>query len=98
CSLGLACTLDADPATAPWGGLPKPTLLVARLTCDCIEHVFGQWADAFGTEFFALEAPGWLHKDPRWFDHSNRDWSTVYEERRIALLVTAMRQLVERLE
>lgn len=59
CSLGLACTLDADPATAPWGGLPKPTLLVARLTCDCIEHVFGQWADAFGTEFFALEAPGY---------------------------------------
>ena len=22
CSLGLACTLDNDPATAPWGGLP----------------------------------------------------------------------------
>ena len=36
CSLGLACTLDNDPASAPWGGLPKPTVLVARLTCDCI--------------------------------------------------------------
>src|SRR5690606_11647374 len=32
CSLGLACTLANDPATAPWGGLPKPALLVARLT------------------------------------------------------------------
>ena len=48
CSLGLACTLANDPETAPWGGLPKPTVLVARLTCDCIQHVFGQWAEALG--------------------------------------------------
>ena len=61
CSLGLACTLDNDPATAPWGGLPRPTVLVARLTCECIGHVFGQWAEALGTEFFPLEAPGWTH-------------------------------------
>src|SRR5512138_5157 len=98
CSLGLACTLDANPAKAPWGGLPKPTLLLARRTCDCIEHVFGQWAEAFDTEFFAMEAPGWLHKDPQWFAHSNRDWARVYEERRIELLVTEMQQLIERLE
>ena len=26
CSLGLACTLANDPATAPWGGLPKPSV------------------------------------------------------------------------
>ncbi len=50
CSLGLACTLANDPATAPWGGLPTPTVLVARLTCDCIQHVFGQWADAIGSD------------------------------------------------
>ena len=59
CSLGLACTLANDPATAPWGGLPKPTVLVARLTCDCIQHVFTQWAEALGTDFFAMEAPAW---------------------------------------
>jgi len=58
CTLGLACTLDNDPKRAPWGGLPKPTVLVARLTCECIEHVFSQWAQALGTEFFPLEAPG----------------------------------------
>ena len=57
CSLGLACTLAADPATAPWGGLPRPVALVARLTCDCIQHVFGQWAQALGTDFFPMEAP-----------------------------------------
>ena len=98
CSLGLACTLDRNPARAPWGGLPKPTVLVARLTCDCIQQVFGQWAEALGTEFYPLEAPGWMHKDPEWFAKSNDDWETVFEPGRIDLLVEEMRGLIEFLE
>jgi benzoyl-CoA reductase subunit B len=40
CSLGVASTLAQDPERAPWGGLPKPALLCARLTCDCLQRVF----------------------------------------------------------
>jgi benzoyl-CoA reductase/2-hydroxyglutaryl-CoA dehydratase subunit BcrC/BadD/HgdB len=98
CSLGLACTLANDPATAPWGGLPKPAVLVARMTCDCIQHVFGQWAEALGTEFFAMEAPAWEHKDPRWFAHSRDQWQDVYDPDRIALMVAEMRDLITVLE
>jgi benzoyl-CoA reductase subunit B len=98
CSLGLACTLDNDPQSAPWGGLPKPTVLVARLTCECISHVFSQWASALGTDFFPLEAPAWTHKDPQWFLKSNVDWEEVYEPKRIELLVNEMRDLIKLLE
>jgi benzoyl-CoA reductase/2-hydroxyglutaryl-CoA dehydratase subunit BcrC/BadD/HgdB len=98
CSLGLACTLANDPATAPWGGLPTPTVLVARLTCDCIQHVFGQWAEALGTEFFAMEAPAWRDKDPQWFAHSRQDWERVYDPDRIALMVRELRDLIALLE
>jgi benzoyl-CoA reductase subunit B len=98
CSLGLGCTLANDAATAPWGGLPRPALLVARLTCDCVQHVFTQWAEALGSRFFPLEAPAWQHQDPQWFEHSKDRWSTVYEPRRIALLVEEMRELVGVLE
>ncbi len=98
CSLGLACTLTNDPATAPWGGLPKPAVLVARLTCDCIQQVFSQWADALGTEFFPMEAPAWRHKDPAWFTHSHQQWDEVYERERIALMVKEMEALIELLE
>ena len=98
CSLGLACTLKNDPATAPWGGMPKPTALVARLTCDCIQRVFSQWADALGTEFIPLEAPAWRHKDGEWFKHSRDDWEQVYEPERIALMVEEMQQLIAILE
>jgi benzoyl-CoA reductase subunit B len=97
CSLGLACTLARDPS-APWGGLPTPTLLVARLTCDCIEHVFRQWAQALGSEFFAMEAPGWLHQEPHWYTKSRQHWEEVYEARRIELCVAEMRELIALLE
>jgi benzoyl-CoA reductase subunit B len=98
CSLGLACTLADDPASAPWGGLPKPSVLLARLTCDCIQNVFAQWADALGTDFFAMEAPAWTHKDPAWFDKSRGQWEQVFQEDRIALLVEEMRALIDLLE
>ena len=98
CSLGLACTLANDPATAPWGGLPRPTALVARLTCDCIQHVFGQWAEALGTDFFPIEAPAWEHKDPQWFTRSRDQWEDVYQPDRISLMIEEMRDLIILLE
>jgi hypothetical protein len=60
--------------------------------------VFEQWASALGTEFFALEAPAWRHKDPEWFEHSGSDWETVFEAQRIGLLVDEMQQLIAFLE
>lgn len=98
CTLGLGCTLADDPQTAPWGGLPKPTVLVARLTCDCIQQVFGAWAEAMQTEFFAMEAPAWLDTLPQWYRHSRSRWEEVYGSDRIALLAAEMRELIALLE
>lgn len=98
CSLGLACSLANDPASAPWGGLPRPTVLVARLTCDCIQHVFSRWADVLGTDFFPMEAPAWPQSLPQWYRHSIDRWEEVYGADRIALLATEMRDLVALLE
>lgn len=98
CSLGLACTLANDPASAPWGGLPTPTVLVARLTCDCIQHVFAQWATALDTDFFPMEAPAWRHKEGDWFTASRDEWDRVYEPDRISHMVREMRDLIALLE
>jgi len=98
CSLGLACTLDNDPKTAPWGGLPRPTVLVARLTCDCIQRVFALWADALGSTFYPLEAPGWEVKDAHWYEHNRHDWESVYSTQRIDLMVEEMKGLIALLE
>jgi benzoyl-CoA reductase subunit B len=98
CSLGLACTLAGDPETAPWGGLPRPAVLVARLTCDCIQRVFSQWAEALDTDFFAMEAPAWEHKEQDWYAHSNTDWERVYQQDRIDLMVEEIGDLIALLE
>lgn len=98
CSLGLGCSLDNNPEVAPWGGLPRPTVLVARLTCDCIQRVFRLWAEKLGSRFFPLEAPGWEHKDVEWFDHNKDDWESVYTSHRLDLMVAEMKGLIALIE
>jgi len=98
CTLGLGCTLDANPARAPWGGLPRPTVITARMTCDCVQRVFTHWAKAMQTHCYLFEAPGWTHKEPRWFEKSRLEWEEVYEPRRIDLHVKELEGLIALLE
>jgi benzoyl-CoA reductase subunit B len=98
CSLGLSATLCADAAPAPWGGLPRPAVLAARLTCDCIQHVFEIWAEAFGTEFIALDAPGATELPPRWWELSRHRWLELSEAHRLDFMVAQFDRLIARLE
>jgi benzoyl-CoA reductase subunit B len=98
CSLGLASTLDADPRRAPWGGLPKPALLAARLTCDCIQRVFSIWAAAFGSPLFVLENPGARLLPPRWWELSRYRWNELFESDRLDLMVQDLEDLVRTLK
>jgi benzoyl-CoA reductase subunit B len=98
CSLGLACTLSRDPSIAPWGGLPKPALLAARLTCDCIGRVFSTWAGALGSRFFPLDAPGASELPPRWWEMSRWRWNELFEAHRLDFMVEQFRELIHELE
>jgi len=98
CSLSLATSLWADPATAPWGGLPKPALVAARLTCDCIQRVFALWAESFGCEFVALDAPGATELPPRWWEMSRHRWRELFEDHRLDFMVAQFRRLITSLE
>jgi benzoyl-CoA reductase/2-hydroxyglutaryl-CoA dehydratase subunit BcrC/BadD/HgdB len=98
CSLGLASTLDANPERAPWSGLPKPALLAARLTCDCIYRVFTNWAEAFGSTFLALENPGARLLPPRWWELSRYRWKELFEPARLDLMVQDLESLVRELK
>jgi benzoyl-CoA reductase subunit B len=98
CSLSLASTLAGDPAQAPWGGLPKPALLSARLTCDCIQRVFETWADKFGAPFVPLDAPGASELPPRWWELSRYRWSELFESHRLDFMVAQFHSLIATLE
>jgi benzoyl-CoA reductase subunit B len=98
CSLPLACTLAGNSVEAPWGGLPKPTLISARLTCDCIQRVFEIWAQTLGTEFIPIENPGAIELPLRWWELSRHQWEKLFEARRLDLTVDQFLLLIGALE
>jgi benzoyl-CoA reductase/2-hydroxyglutaryl-CoA dehydratase subunit BcrC/BadD/HgdB len=98
CSLSFASTVAGDPAQAPWGGLPKPALLSARLTCDCIQRVFETWAAHFGAPFIPLDAPGASELPPRWWELSRYHWNELFESHRLDFMVAQFHALLAALE
>jgi benzoyl-CoA reductase subunit B len=98
CSLAAASTLAKDTERAPWGGLPKPALLCARLTCDCLQRVFAIWAEAFGSEFVFLDNPGATELPPRWWELSRHRWRELFEEHRLKFTVRQLQNLIKALE
>jgi benzoyl-CoA reductase/2-hydroxyglutaryl-CoA dehydratase subunit BcrC/BadD/HgdB len=98
CSLGFASTRYRDVQPPPWGGLPPPRLLCARLTCDCIHRVFALWADAFGTEVFEIDHPGATDLPPRWWELGRHRWRELVEPHRLTFVAARLDALVRRLE
>jgi benzoyl-CoA reductase/2-hydroxyglutaryl-CoA dehydratase subunit BcrC/BadD/HgdB len=98
CSLGFAATRYAQAGEAPWGGLPPPRLLCARLACDCIHRVFSLWAEEVGAELFEIDHPGASELPPRWWELSRHRWRELVEPQRLDFVTAALEELVERLE
>jgi benzoyl-CoA reductase/2-hydroxyglutaryl-CoA dehydratase subunit BcrC/BadD/HgdB len=98
CSLGFATTRYREAGEAPWGGLPPPRLLCARLTCDCIHRVFCLWAEALDAELFEIDHPGATDLPPRWWELSRHRWRELVEPQRLELVAATLERLVERLE
>jgi benzoyl-CoA reductase/2-hydroxyglutaryl-CoA dehydratase subunit BcrC/BadD/HgdB len=98
CSLGYASTRYCNVQASPWGGLPAPRLLCARLTCDCIHRVFSLWAEAFGTELFEIDHPGSSDLPPRWWEFTRYRWRELVEPHRLDFVVSTLERLAARLE
>lgn len=98
CSLAAASTLANDPERAPWGGLPKPAMLCARLTCDCLQRVFAIWAEAFGSECVFLDNPAATDLKPRWWEYGRYRWRELYEPHRLQFTVSQFQNLIRALE
>lgn len=98
CSLPLASVLDEDQEKAPWGGLPRPVAIVARLNCDSLQKIFNIWSEKVGAPFYPIENPGPTALDPRWWERSRYEWESLYETHRLDLLVEELKGLIHFLE
>jgi 2-hydroxyglutaryl-CoA dehydratase, D-component len=96
-SLALASSL-ADDDDPPWGGLPRPTFLVAHLTDDAQRKIFELWARETGAVFQPLSATVANEVPPTWHDTIQHDWERVIGTERLDLMVEELRGLIEVIE
>lgn len=98
CALPLACTMDHDPERAPWGGLPKPVLLLADLNCDSHSRIFELWAREYDTVFFPLEHTLPTRAAGNWWTRIKEHWDEIIEPHRLDLRVEELKALIRFVE
>ncbi len=98
CALSLASAFDPQPEKGPWGGLPAPTVAVARLTCDAQAKIFELWSREFGIPFYPLENTVPLKIPERWWEKAPRRWEELFEPHRLDLMVEELKGLIRFLE
>jgi hypothetical protein len=97
-SLPLAGAFDPDADGAPWGGLPRPTIVLAETTGDTTRKVFDVWDGLPGTTFYALESAAENEVEPNWWELMPYRWEEAIGSDRLDLLVAELEGLIRFLE
>jgi benzoyl-CoA reductase subunit B len=82
-SLPFFSTLENDPQIAPYGGLPKPMLLLERLRGDYAQRIIEKWSKAFDVPYFVLDSSASTRLQDLWYERGMRDWEDLYESHRL---------------
>jgi hypothetical protein len=97
---GLAAGFDQDLEQAPWGGLPRPTMLHAVPDSDATRNLFDLWAEASGAELHLYERTiesRWQLPDA-WWARLHDDWEGTLETERLDLMAADLRRSIDRIE
>lgn len=99
-ALGLASTLD--PAEAPWGGLPKPALIIGATRHETELKITEMWAREFGCPCFPLDfnfASPYRHLPPDdWWARIRDDWEALVDPARLSLRTEENKALISYIE
>jgi benzoyl-CoA reductase/2-hydroxyglutaryl-CoA dehydratase subunit BcrC/BadD/HgdB len=98
-SQGIAALWDDTPH-APWGGLPRPTILQAIASGDATRKLFEGWATESGARLTLLERSieSRLELPIAWWDELPDGWSEVLEPERLDLMHAQLLETVHGLE
>jgi benzoyl-CoA reductase subunit B len=98
--LGLGSTID--PENAPWGGLPRPTLIVGSTRHESELKVTELWAREFGCPCYPLDfnfaSPYSQLPGDDWWARVRDDWTQLVDPARLALRVEENKALINYLE
>jgi hypothetical protein len=88
-----AMELPADGA--PWGGLPRPSVVLAETSGDAQRKVFDLWGEHPDTEFFAFERSSATQVPDRWWELVPHRWEEAFGTARLDLMVAEIDELVQ---
>jgi len=91
--------LDAEGnPIGPWGGLPKPTISITRLTGDVQSKIFGLIAQNYGADLYVMENTVARKTPLNWYELCNEHWDELYDEDRLDAAVEELKALIHWLE
>jgi hypothetical protein len=101
-SMGLACTMDNNPETAPWGGLPKPSIMIGGARTDTEMRILELWAREYGCRFWPMEYSLWhgIEKapPPGWYERVRDHWDELVDPVKLDYRVQDQEKLIRYLE
>jgi hypothetical protein len=99
-ALGLASSMD--PSQAPWGGMPKPTLIVGTTRFEAEQRVTELWAREAGCPCFPLDfsfmSPSLKPWPKNWLDLTRDNWEELIDPDRLDFRVQQEMMLIRYLE
>jgi hypothetical protein len=101
-SMGLATTMDNKPDVAPWGGLPKPSIIIGGARQDTEMRILELWAREFGCVFWPIEFALWhgIEKvpPPGWYNRIRDHWDELVDPAKVDYRVQDQEKLIRYLE
>ena len=101
-SMGLATTMDNKPEVAPWGGLPKPSLIVGGARQDTEMRILELWAREFGCPYWPMEFALYHGVEktppPGWFERMRDHWDEFVDPKKLDYRVQDQEKLIRYLE
>ncbi|MBN1367079.1 MAG: 2-hydroxyacyl-CoA dehydratase [Dehalococcoidales bacterium] len=96
---GLASTMDNNPDIAPWGGLPKPMMIIGSRS-DVDMRILEIWAREFDCLYYALQKSGSHFKPhpPYWWELLKDRWDELIDSRCLDFRVEQEKALIHFLE
>ncbi|HZU75144.1 MAG TPA: 2-hydroxyacyl-CoA dehydratase family protein [Dehalococcoidia bacterium] len=99
-ALGLASTLE--PEQAPWGGLPRPTLIIGSTRHETELKITELWARELGCPCFPLDfnfaSPYRRLPGEDWWTRIRDDWEALVDPARLELRVEQNKALISYIE
>lgn len=97
-ALGLASAFDTDPESAPWGGLPKPSIIIGDPRDDNQHKIYELWARETGAIYYPFERAIQSDAPDAWWELGPSRWDELIDPALLDLHVEESKGLIRLLE